>query len=356
MTYSPDGQLLASASHDGTVKLWDAVRAQELHTLHRHGDEVHTIAFSPDGRTLTSGSQDRAITLWDVASRKEQTTMRAAGPVRSVAFSPDGKTLASGDEGDCVKLWEVTTGKGIGLTPPNETRRFGSFSPDGKTLASAGHDWVKGHHVKLWSLDGTTPKEQASLNNVRPPEHPNGGLGPPVVFSAAGKTLAAGFVETNLVDVGTRQVTVGHRLHRGDILSIAHSPDGTILASAGMDRDVILWDIARSRELARYVHAAPVHGLAFSPDGRTLAAASEDRSVKLWDVSKAPERDMLEGTDGPSHFCRGCLAFLPDSKTLLAGGSSVKLWDASTGREKTTLQKEGGNVALSAGWKDVSIQ
>jgi WD40 repeat protein len=176
-----------------------------------------------------------------------------------------------------------------------------------------------------------------------------------VAFFPDGKTLAAGFVQPSLVDVGTGQVTTGHELHRGDILSLALSADGTILASAGMDRDIILWDVARSRELARFVHAAPVRGVAFSPDGRTLASASEDRTVKLWDVSRRPERDLLETTAAGPALCCGCLAFFPDSKTLLAGGTSVRLWDVTTGREKTTLQKEGGKVALSPGGGTVAF-
>jgi WD40 repeat protein len=354
VAYSPDGRLLGSASHDGTVKLWDAVTARELHTLTTHRGEVHTIAFSPDGMTLACGNQDHAITLWDVPSRKEKSILRAAGPVRSVTFSPDGKTLASGDAGDCLKLWDIATGKELASLPLTIPVDSVAFSPDGKTLASAGHHWIRGHRVTLWALDGTTPKERVTLTNVRPHQHPMGGLGPPAIFSHDGKTLAAGFAETNLVDVGTGQVTIGHQLHRGDILAIALSPDGTILASAGMDRDIILWDVARSRELDRYVHPAPVYGIAFSPDGRTLASASEDRTVKLWNVSKPPDQDLLEApTAGPALYC-GCLTFLPDSKTLLAGGTSVKLWNVSTGREITTLQKEGGNVALSPDGKTIA--
>src|SRR5438270_7856771 len=97
VAFSPDGKLLATASFDNTVKLWDFAARKELRTLTGHGKPVYSVAFSPDGATLASASQDQTIRLWHVADGKPVRTITGhGGIVDSVAFSPDGKLLASG--------------------------------------------------------------------------------------------------------------------------------------------------------------------------------------------------------------------------------------------------------------------
>src|SRR5436309_1245184 len=112
VAYSPDGSRLASASQDGTVKIWDLGNGKELLTFHGHSESVNTVAFSPDGQTLASAGGDKDIKLWEAATGKELRTLSGHTDfIKSVAFSPDGKTLASGGADRQVKTWEVATGK-----------------------------------------------------------------------------------------------------------------------------------------------------------------------------------------------------------------------------------------------------
>jgi hypothetical protein len=105
----PDGRIIASASDDNTVRLWDMATGAEIRTLEGHSREVISVAFSPDGARLVSGSNDTTLRLWDVDSGQEILTLRGhAAVVRGVAFSRDGQRIASTSQDGTVKIWEAT--------------------------------------------------------------------------------------------------------------------------------------------------------------------------------------------------------------------------------------------------------
>ncbi len=108
VAFAPDGQTLASASSDHTVKLWDANTGQERATLRGHTSSVLSVAFAPDGQTLASASSDHTVKLWDANTGQERATLQGhTDGVRSVAFAPDGRTLASASSDGTVKLWNI---------------------------------------------------------------------------------------------------------------------------------------------------------------------------------------------------------------------------------------------------------
>jgi WD40 repeat protein len=160
---SPDGNTLVSGHHsDSTVKIWDLTNQRLVHTLRGHVWAVHSVAFSPDGQIVASGSFDGNIKLWNVSSGREignftGVTDSPVGLVKSffsnnivytVAFSPDGKTLASGGENQPIKLWGVNNKNLNILQGSSEKVHTVAFSPDGKTLASGGADGI----VRIWDL------------------------------------------------------------------------------------------------------------------------------------------------------------------------------------------------------------
>ena len=107
VAYSPNGQLIASACADRTVKLWDADNAQLVRTLHGHGKAVNNLSFSPDGKRLISASDDRTLKLWDVSTGQELLTLPGhTREIFGVAFSPDGLHIASTGRDGTVRIWD----------------------------------------------------------------------------------------------------------------------------------------------------------------------------------------------------------------------------------------------------------
>src|SRR5271154_857188 len=111
VTFSPDGQLVASASDDETVRLWDAATGAVRGTLEGHSDSVSAVAFSPDGQLVASASDDKTVRLWDTTTGVVHGTLEGhSDSVTAIAFSPDGQLVASASRDKTVRLWDAATG------------------------------------------------------------------------------------------------------------------------------------------------------------------------------------------------------------------------------------------------------
>ncbi len=151
LAFSPDGRLLATASYDRRIHLWDVRSSRLLHTLRDHSDAVYGVAFSPDGRLLASAGADRAVKVWEVATGNRLYTLgEATDWVYTVAWSPDGKHLAAGGVDRSLRIWQVDTREGrivvSAFAHEGAILRL-IYSKDGKTIYSLGEDRL----VKQWS-------------------------------------------------------------------------------------------------------------------------------------------------------------------------------------------------------------
>jgi len=151
VSFSKDGRWLASASVDGTIRVWNASDYSELQVLNNAG--AFCLAWSPDGKQIAVGSTSGRITVWDIESQEKLQSFKAGGFTVSVAWSPDGNTLAAGRLNGVIVVWDVESGEQIisisGYSNKRNDVNGLAFSPDGKYLASANQDGT----TYLWDAD-----------------------------------------------------------------------------------------------------------------------------------------------------------------------------------------------------------
>ncbi|MCL1474345.1 eIF2A-related protein [Argonema antarcticum] len=413
--FSPNGQIIATACNDKTVKLW-SIYGKRLKTFRGHRSWINRVSFSPDGQMIASISPpDGVMKLWSIKGR-EIKTLKAHdfSLYGSVCFSPDGDMIASTGDGT-VKLWSRDGTLLDTLEGHNASIEDVSFSPDGKIIASASTDGT----VKLWNRERIKVQTFASGANSFSFSPDNN-----LIVLAQGKEVKLYSRD------GTLLKTIEAHIDTNDV---SFSPDGTMIVSIGgysvlaetfgallsskpgafnkpgalwdfadqqlesqqsRDRTVKLWNLdglplgtfdATNQVIQHEGSSFPVTGVSFSPNTKLIASSSWDKIIRFWSIdgiygtlvkvaqsqdipwsiSYSPDGKILAATSskeialykidgGHPQILKGHnntvyrVCFSPDGQMVASASfdKTVKLWNLD-GREITTLDHSGQVTSVS---------
>jgi WD40 repeat protein/serine/threonine protein kinase/tetratricopeptide (TPR) repeat protein len=333
IAFSPEGQMVATACSDASVRLWEVASGRLVHQL-QHKEPVYCVAYSPDGENVVTGGGNMdtfrgEVRIWDPASGKLIASRPQPGLVLRSAISPDGKmmllSLMKSRLVGVVQLQEVTTGKTT--TAPlvsGGVQYAADFSPDGRLVLTGGPD----RSARLW--------ETATGREIRRFSHD--GTVNDVAFSPDGSMLlisGEGMIRFHAKDTDQ---PIGEPLYQRSIVCEARfSPDGqTLLVFSVGSQGTQVWEAPRGRLLCPPLpHPGLVSALALSPDGKTLLTGCYEAGrgeVQQWDLTTGKPI-------GPAlpHHMVSLVAFGQDGKTIRtvgtdAGGTVLTLWDRATGK------------------------
>lgn len=274
--FSPNGEMLATAGDDRTVRLWDPATGKENDRLDGAEGSVNAIAFSNEGLTLLSAGTGAKLRAWNWKTGDEKTLVKAMGGVVTAIDLLPKEHFVSGNEAGQIWSWDMKTGaQAQGYEREDlATIHDLAVSPDGKLLAIVGGS----PNVYVVEINGgkevavlTTGTETAANLTVR--------------FSPDGQHLAVGADDSKIRIWTTSDWASSATLegHDGTVRCLDFSPDSHTLVSGGNDEQLRVWDLGTAKEKATFLgHQDVIVDVAISPDGKTVASASGDRTALLW--------------------------------------------------------------------------
>jgi WD40 repeat protein len=270
IAFSIDSKLLASASDDNNIIIWNTGDGSLVYSLKGHTDRVTKLKFSKDGKLLASSSQDNTIKIWRLSDRKLLYTLKNnGGYIHSISFSPDNKTIVCGSDDSTIKIWRVSDGTLLDILVGHQYPVFTiDFSPDGKYLASGSADST----IRIWRIQ----------------------------------------------DMKLMHTLIGHQ---NFISTVRFSPDGKTLVSRCWSDKLNIWRFSEGSLVKELSDPnLNIRTFSYSPDGKVISGGCSDRTIKFW---SSIDGTLLRTIKSPHVWDKiTSLSYSPDGKNLACGVSS----------------------------------
>jgi WD40 repeat protein len=334
--YEIDGRLVESFAHDGAVQAVQFLDAKKVVTAAAdktarlwtsslvwqkpHQGPARRVLFTPKGDQVVSAGDDKSIHVWNAADGKEVKVLaNPEGAVTQLGISADGLRIASAGADKTVKVWTLADGKTVATVPIGGPAQGLALSPNGLRVAVALAE-DKANPVRVY--DVALGRELQMFAEHTAPV-------PSLAFQADNRTLITGSLDktARVLDVSVISALPAHPA--GPILLQYHNT-GTQLLTAGADKTVKLWDLAKGAVLKSFGPLAePIKAIAFSKDYTQVAAAA-GKIVKVWNVADSKDVATI---NSPADVL--ALAFNQDKTRIVAGSADkqTRLFEIATGRE-----------------------
>jgi cytochrome c len=268
---TPDGATAITGSFDTSAILWSLETGAARSVLRFHAGQVNAVAVLPMERFATAG-EDSRIAIWEAAGGAPLEVLAGhSGPVASLAVSPDGAWLLSASWDGTVRLWPLVGGEPRVLDRRKGNVNAAVYLRDGAVI-SAGYDGA----LTLWPANAGPASEL--LRSASP-------LNTLAVLPADRIAVGSGDGRVRIVSRGGA-VLAERQVAPTPVIALAASPDGALLAAAGLQGAIAVLDAATLEPQHALVGPGlPVWSLAFTADGETLLTGGSDRLVRRWDVA-----------------------------------------------------------------------
>ena len=327
--FSPDGGQLFVSGMSSTIYVWDIVTGELIRTLTGHTDWIWSIDLSPDMTTLVSAGEDLTIRVWDLTGTCQSVFRAHQQRIWAVALTPDGTQIISGSEDQTIEVRDLQRGKcekridGYG----NWIRSIAIY-PQQHWLISGHRDGI----IRCWDLPSHACVHKLS-------GHTDAVLA--VAITADGHYLASSSLDRTVRIWDLHQLVCIHILDAEieGSWSLAFTPDSTKLAAACTNGQLQIWDVPTGTLHQTILAATPrIQSIALCPTHNLLATTWEDR-VQIWHLATG-ECLHTFSTQQRTHS----IAFSPDGRYLANGSmdKTIKIWDTNTWNCRQTLRGHQG--------------
>jgi WD40 repeat protein/serine/threonine protein kinase len=328
LAFTPDGSVLVTASEDSTIRSWAVNTAQCTHTAAGHDGAVLALAFHPTLPRLASAGRDKTIRLWDTQNRQPLGLLTGHfWDVTALAFSPDGKLLASGSGDSTIRLWDWAARREV-LVPPGHRAQVlcAVLTPDARRVISGSSDRT----VRIW--DTLTGQEQQVLTAHTQPVTTAAVRFDGTVFVTGGDDQAIFLWATS-----DGKLLKKWQLASGRITTLLFKDASNQFLAGTYDGKIRSFDSLTRQEGHEWpAHSKFIRSLAVTPDGRRVLSAGDDGTVKLWTL---PNLAPTWTVTAPTNQSPVAVQFSLDAKEawVIYSDGTITAYDVATATIKTTV-------------------